>query len=110
MAPILRCLVGIIVAVAGADSRRVEQRQTQRVVIGFVRAGLGIGENSYSKCSALIGQIEPLVRRDFKFQRVVVTALDRSQSPIVRRDGIRCGQRERRLQGCFDWSSNRWHR
>ena len=61
VAPVLRGLIGVIVAVAGAEAGRVDKSQAQRVVIRFVGARLAVGEHGNAVSPALVGQVEPLV-------------------------------------------------
>src|SRR5690242_3321555 len=74
--PILRRLIRI--TRARTDARRAQQRQAQRVVVGFVRTIFAVGKNRHAKRSAAVSEIEPLVRRYLKLPLVVVATCDRA--------------------------------
>src|ERR1044072_1827787 len=94
--PVLRRLIRI--TRAWSNSRRAQQRQSQRLVIGFVRTVLAIGKDGNSKLSAAIHEIEPLMRRNFKLSLIVVATLNRADIPVVSRL-IVCGSEcKRRLE------------
>src|SRR5688572_13900133 len=81
--PILRRLIGI--TCAWCNSWGAKQRQTKCLVVRLVRTVLGIRKYSDAKRSASICQIEPLMRRHFKFPLVIVTTLYAADVQIVSR-------------------------
>src|ERR1043165_1888332 len=83
MSPVLRRLIRV--TRAWSNSRRAQQRQSQRIVIRLVRTVLAIGKDGDATRAAAIREIEPLMRRHFKLALVVIAALDRSDVPIVSR-------------------------
>ena len=54
-APILR----VLVQVAVANARSVEQRESKRIVRGFVRSELAVLENRHAVFTRFVGQVEP---------------------------------------------------
>src|SRR5579872_1584390 len=83
MSPILGELIAVSGSVTPAPSRRVDQSQAQSFVIRLVRCIFAVGKYGYAIVSTRIGKIKPLVGSDFKLFLVVVTALDRSDIPVV---------------------------
>src|SRR5437667_156498 len=83
VAQVLRELIAIGTAVSFAHSGRIDKGETQSVVVGLVGGVLAIGEHGHAVCSAFVGEIEPLVRRDFKFFLVVVATLNCADVPVV---------------------------
>jgi len=69
---ILCGLVLVVVAHAG----REQQRQAHRAIIRLVGAIFAVVQHRDTVIARSIGQIEPLVLRDFEFPLVVVAALD----------------------------------
>src|SRR5579872_7005776 len=100
VAKILRVLIAIGLARV-ADSRSVKKRETQSIVAGPVRASLGAGKNCDAETAALIGEVEPAMRRHLEHFFVVRRALDGSSAPIVSRGLIRSGEGESGFQGGF---------
>src|SRR5277367_5282595 len=80
MSPILCCLIAVGRA-CRADAWSAQKSQAQGVVIGFVGTVLVVGEHCHAVSSALIGQIEPLMRRHFELPFVVVAAFDLANVP-----------------------------
>src|SRR5260370_19664048 len=83
VSPILRGLIAVAPAVAFAQTRSVDQRETQRVVVRFIGAVFAVGKHGHTVSSALVGKIEPLVRSNFKFLFIIVAALHCTDIPIV---------------------------
>src|ERR1700685_3186711 len=62
MTEILTALIGISAFYAG----RADEREAQSVVGGFVGGVLVIGENCGAESAAGVGEIDPLMRSNFK--------------------------------------------
>ena len=54
-------ILGALVGISAASSRRAHQGKPQGVVIGFIGSVFAIGENGDTESAALIGQINPLM-------------------------------------------------
>src|ERR1700722_5546016 len=91
---ILRALVGITAASAG----RPNQSQPDGVVIRLVRSILVVGQNRRAKRATHVGQIDPLVRRNFKFFWLGTRTIDRPDIPVISRHLVRSRQQERGFQ------------
>src|SRR5436853_2754139 len=63
MTPVLRGLVGVAPSIAFTDARCADESQVDGFVVRFIRTVLAIGEDRSAVCSALIGEINPLVGR-----------------------------------------------
>src|SRR5581483_1197772 len=101
MSPILGGLIAVFPAVAPTQTGGVEERKPQRAVVGLVGSILAIGKQSHAIGAALVGEIEPLVRRDLILARIVVPALDGSDVPVVGCERIGSGEREGGFQRRF---------
>src|SRR5258708_35774221 len=90
-----------LVAVASPRSGSSDQRQPHGVVIRFVGSILAIREHRSTKASALIGEVDPLMRRDFKLALRFVRTLNRADVPVVRSHIVAGAQWECGLQVRF---------
>src|SRR5215472_13075937 len=97
MTQILRTLVGV----TSAGSRSSNERQTQSVVVGLVRSIFAVSQHGHAVTSCLIGEIDPLVRGDFKLAFILVRPLDRSDIPVVGGQLVGCAQWECSFQICL---------
>src|SRR5580693_1777698 len=79
MAEILTALIGIAAFYAGS----ADQREAQSVVGRFVGGVFVIGENCCAEGAAGVGEIDPLMRSNFKLALFFVGALDGADIPIV---------------------------
>src|SRR6478736_609358 len=95
-APVLILL--LLITGIGLYSWRVEQRQTQHTVGGFVTAVFVRRQDSHAISTTSIGQIKPLVTGHFILPGIIVGALDLPKFPIIRRQRIGHGQRKLCLQ------------
>ena len=91
---ILRALIRI----TSARSRRTNECQSNGVIIRLVRSVLAIRENCGAEFSGRIGQINPLVRRDFELFRLRGRPLDCADVPVISRPLVRSRKSKRRLQ------------
>src|SRR5205807_4940223 len=83
VAQILGELIAVGAAISFTHSGRIDKGETQSVVVWLVGGILAIGEHSHAVCAAFVGEIEPLVRRDFKFFLIVVAPLNCPGVPVV---------------------------
>src|SRR5947209_490529 len=84
VAQVLGELIAIGAAVAFAQSGRIYKGEAQSVVVGLIGAVLAVGEHGHAIRSAFVGEIKPLMRRNFKLLLIVVAALDCANVPVVR--------------------------
>jgi hypothetical protein len=96
-AQIERGLVGI----APPHARRADQGEAESAVVRLVRGVLAIGEDGRPERAAPVGEIDPLVRGDLELAVEVGRPLDRPDVPVIRREGIRGGEREDGLEMGF---------
>src|ERR1700722_12758181 len=102
MPPVLIHLIGIsgTAVLAGHNSRRAQERYAKGVVVGFIRAILAVGEDGRAEAAALVGEIDPTMRGDFKLARLLVRALDSANVPAIGCVFVRRGEWEGLLQIC----------
>src|SRR5437868_8062522 len=93
MAQIVAALVWI-----GARLRRVNQRQAQNVVGGFVPTILAVVKNRRAKLAARVGYVRPLLRRHFVMIGSIVATLDSTEAQIVSSLRVRCRKWKRCLE------------
>src|ERR1700723_2971253 len=79
MAEILSGLVGITAASAGGAN----EGETDGVIVGFVRSVFAIGKDGGAEVSGHVGEIDPLVRWDFKLFGLGGGALDGADVPVI---------------------------
>src|SRR5437588_4166854 len=94
VSPVLGGLVAVKPSVAIPQAGRVDQSQAQRIVVRLVRTIFAIGKNGDAEIPALIGEVKPLMRRNFEFLRIVIAALDGPYVPVIGRLRIGCRQRK----------------
>src|SRR5437899_3636551 len=99
VAPILRGLVAVLLSVTFTEAGSVEKGQAQGAVVRLIRAVLAVRKHSHAVSPTSVGEIEPLVRRNFVLLGVVVAPLNGADIPIVGRLRIRSGQGEGSLEG-----------
>src|SRR5205085_12479327 len=90
-----------LIVISAARSWSPDQRQPQRVVVRFVGGVFAISEYGGSVSAALIGEIDPLVRGNFKLPLFFVGTLNCADVPVVGRQIVAGAQREGRLQVGF---------
>src|SRR5438552_674170 len=85
MAPVLRGLIGVRSSVAFTDAGRADESEVDGFVVRFIRTVLAIRQNRGAIGSALIGEINPLVGRNFKPPVKCCRPLNGADVPIVGR-------------------------
>src|SRR5262249_21370848 len=94
MTPILSGLIGVGSAVSPTQSRRIDQCQTQCVVVWLIGAVLAVRKYGQAKGAALVSEVEPLVRGYLELLWIIIATLDCADIPVVSRLRIRSSQRE----------------
>src|SRR6185312_13998295 len=94
MADVLRPLI----VRAAARARSANEREADGVVVRLVGRVLAIGEDRCAVAAALVSEIDPLMRRDFKLARLLVRTLNRAHVPVVGRHLIRSAEWEGSLE------------
>ena len=80
-----------LVLVTTPNARRVQQGQSNGIVVRLVRSELGVVKNGRTKRAARLRQVQPLVLRDFVLLGIVGAALDRAQLKVVGRLRVAAG-------------------
>src|SRR5262245_31980852 len=80
---------------------RANERQTNRLVIRFVRSIFTVCQYGYAECSILVCQIDPLMRSNLKLALGLVWPLNRANIPIVSCQIVCWADRKRSLKICF---------
>src|SRR5580700_4900895 len=81
MTPVLIFLVGVITLHSHRLARRANQCQPDGMVVALVRPVLHIGENRRTPRATGIGQIDPVMRCNFKLSFLLVWPLDGADLP-----------------------------
>ena len=95
---VVSVVLAVLVAVAPARRRRVEQRQSKRMVVGLVPAVLAVVEHRNAVAPVLGRQVSPLLRVDLIGRIGIVSAGHGAHAQVVRRFRVRHAQRELGLQ------------
>src|ERR1700733_12540475 len=101
MPPVLSRLVAEVswMAVGGRFcSRRTQQSHANRLIGGFVRAVLHIGQQSHPKVSTPVGQINPTMRGHLVLPRLRIGPLDGADVPAIGCFGLRRAERKSSLE------------
>src|SRR5262249_16604175 len=94
MTNVLRALIRI----TAAGARRADERETNRLVIRFVRGVLAVSQNGCPEAPGLVSKIDPLMGSDFELPLCLVRTLDRADVPIVSGQMVGGAQRKGRFQ------------
>src|SRR2546429_158083 len=94
-------VLSALVCITAARSRGADERQSDRLIIRFVRSVFAIGQNRDAIRAALVGEIDPLMRSDLELSLFFIRALDGPDVPVVSRQIVRRTERKRRFQICF---------
>jgi len=94
MSYILRALVGI----PAARARRANQRQSNGMVVWFIRSVLAISQDGRAELTACVGQVNPLVRRHLELLGLGCGPFNRADIPVVGCHLVGSRQRKRRFQ------------
>src|SRR5438270_3530197 len=94
-------VLSALVCITAARSWGADERQSDRLIIRFVRSIFAISQNRHAIRAALVGEIDPLMRGDLELSLLFIWTLDGPNVPVVSRQIGRGAERKCRFQICF---------